>query len=88
MSTKIRGVTEQEEFIDPNHPDMEVFTLLKNQFRDKESGQSRKISNDLMWGATGLSKDLVPAWNVTMKGNTTFDSAFSENFHKYENQWF
>jgi hypothetical protein len=34
-----------------------------------------------MWGATGLDKENVPAWNVSYKGNVTFDDAFAQNFH-------
>ena len=34
-----------------------------------------------MWGGSGLDKENVPNWNVSYKGNVTFDSAFSENFH-------
>lgn len=38
-----------------------------------------------MWGISGLNKDEVPAWNVTFKGNATWDGDFSKNFHLPEN---
>jgi len=41
-----------------------------------------------MWGATGLDKELVPAWNVSMKGNDTWDNDFGINFASVENQKF
>ena len=41
-----------------------------------------------MYGASGLSKDLVPAWNQSFKGNVTFDDSYALNFHKVENQAF
>jgi len=40
----------------------------------------------MIWGVSDLSKELVPAWNVSMKGNVTFDAAFSTNFHNIDNQ--
>lgn len=39
-----------------------------------------------MWGANGLDKENVPAWNVSYKGNVTFDDAFAQNFHVAANQ--
>ena len=62
--------------IDPDHPYMKTFTLLKEQFQDEEAGSGRKSRVGLIEGVTGLSKELVPYWNVTMKGNATFDGTF------------
>jgi len=41
-----------------------------------------------MWGGSDLNTDLVPAWNVSYKGNVTFDATFADNFHLPVNQKF
>lgn len=43
---------------------------------------------NFIWGVTELNREEVPAWNVTFKGNATFDNAFSTNFWKEENQYY
>jgi len=39
----------------------------------------------MIWGASGLDISNVPAWNVTFKGNATWDGDFSKNFAKAAN---
>jgi hypothetical protein len=82
MTTQIEPLSKQEEMIDPEHPAMKTFTLMNNEFTDREAGTGRKAHVRMMWGGSDLSKDLVPAWNVSMKGNVTFDDSFAVNFHK------
>jgi len=57
-------------------------------FKDEEGGGGAMTKVELMWGTSGLSKENVPSWNVSMKGNATFDDSFSQNFHEVINQEF
>jgi hypothetical protein len=61
---------------------------LSTAFKDEEGGGGPKTKVELMWGTTGLSKENVPAWNVSMKGNATFETDYSLHFHEVENQLF
>ena len=60
---------------------MDVFNLMESEFIDNEGGSGLKSNVEFMWGGNGLNKDNIPAWNVSYKGNVTFDSDFSNNFH-------
>jgi hypothetical protein len=86
--TQIKPLSEPEEFIDKDHEYMKTFTLWQDAFMDDEGGSGLKTPVNLMWGGKDLNKDEVPGWNVSYKGNTTFDAAFASNFHIESNQLF
>jgi hypothetical protein len=66
---------------------MKTFTLMTKKMVEDEGGSSgMKSPVHLMWGGTGLDKENVPAWNVSYKGNVTFDENFAENFHSVDSQ--
>lgn len=86
MTSQVKPLTKQPDFIEKDHPYMQTFELIQEKFLDKESGSGPKSDVGLMWGPSGLDKSEIPAWNQTFKGNATWDEEFSKNFHKPENQ--
>lgn len=67
--------------VDEDHEVMETFTVRKKNMVDDDGGSGLSSAVEFLWGANGLDKENVPAWNVTYKGNVTFDASFADNFH-------
>ena len=78
-------LSEQEEYIDPDHELMRVFTKIGSEF---PRAPNRKPEVTFMWGSESLDRTNVSFWNTTYKGEIIFDSQFTELFHLPANQQF
>lgn len=88
MTSQLSKMTKQPDPVDPDHEVLKTFNMIKDHFEDKEGGSGQKTGVNFIWGVTELDRTEVPSWNVTWKGNATFDNSFSENFWRPENQEF
>lgn len=67
-------LSEQEEFIDPDHPLMRVFTKIGSEF---PRAPDRKPEVNFMWGTATLDRTNTSFWNTTYKGEVVFDVEFA-----------
>lgn len=83
LTSKLEPLSEMEEWIDPDHEIMTVFTKIFNEFPPPPS---RKPKLTYMWGAKELDRTETNFFNITFKGNVTWDENFTKNFHEPKNQ--
>jgi hypothetical protein len=83
MTSKLEPLSEMEEWIDPDHEIMKVFTKIATEF---PRPAARKPEVTYMWGAKELDRTNTNFFNTTFKGDVVWDKEFTENFHKTENQ--
>ena len=85
LTAKLEPLSEMEEFIDPDHELMKVFTKIGTEF---PRPAARKPTLTYIWGASELDRTETNFFNTTFKGDIVWDEDFSKNFHKTENQAF
>lgn len=63
--------TEVEEFIDPEHPVMVVYTRFLDNFT---SAENQKSKVNLYWGLTGIDRTGESQWDPVFIGEPVWDT--------------